>query len=72
MKTRALKVATFVNSNLATLHVAVNDFTSGKAVTSGASGTVAYAAGEVGETDIVGQQLVYNGTNYAIALFYAG
>lgn len=72
MKTKQVKVATFVSSTLATVQGAVNDFTSGKSLTSGASGTVAYAAGEVGEGDLIDQQVIYNGTNYVIALFYAG
>ena len=71
MKLRQLKVATFKHSTLATLQGAVNDFTSGKAVASGTSGTVNYAAGDVGERDVVDQWMTWDGTNYVMVIFYA-
>lgn len=71
MKLRQLKLATFKHANLATLQGAVNDFTAGKAVSSGTSGTVSYAASDVGERDVVDQWSFWDGTNYVMVLFYA-
>jgi hypothetical protein len=72
MKLRLLKMAAFKNSTLATLQGAVNDFTSGKAVASATSGTVDYAASDVGERDLIDQQYFHDGTNHITVLFYAG
>lgn len=71
MKLRNWKVATFRNATLATVQGAANDFTSGKAVASGASGTVNYAANEVGEREHLGQYMYWDGTAHVIALYYA-
>lgn len=70
MKLRNLKMASFVGSSLTTVQAAVNDFTAGKALTSGASGTVAYAAGFAGERTFQDVQYVFDGTNHAVAIFY--
>lgn len=73
MKLRGVKVATFkqATASIATLQTAVNDFTAGKAVTSGNSGTVAYAASEVGERVVIGApQFFHDGSNAWVALFY--
>lgn len=71
MKLRNLKLASFKNSNLATLQGAVNDFTAGKAVALATSGTVDYAASAVGERDVVDQWSMWDGTNYVVTIFYA-
>lgn len=71
METRRLKMAAFVNSSLATLQGAVNDFTAGKAVASGTSGTVSYAAGDVGDSELIDQQYSFDGSNHAVVVFYA-
>lgn len=73
MKLRGVKIATFKNTtaNIATLQTAVNDFTAGKAVTAGNSGTVAYSAGDVAERELVGDpQYFHDGTNAWVVLFY--
>lgn len=46
---RRLRMVSFINADLATLQGAVNDYLSGKAVADSVSGTVSYAAGDVGE-----------------------
>lgn len=71
MDIRRLKVAAFKNATLATLMTAVNDFTAGKAVAIGDSGTVAYGANAVGESTLIDQQYMSDGTNHMIVLFYA-
>lgn len=71
MKVRGVKLALFKHATLTTLMSAVNDFTAGKAVTSGNSGTVAYAAGDVGERDLIGDpQYWHDGTAGHVALWY--
>lgn len=72
MKVRGLKLATFKHATITTLQAAVNDFTTGKAVTSGNSGTVAYAAGEVGERDLIGQEFWVDGGTCYVAIWYVG
>lgn len=71
MKVQRLRMAAFVNSSLATLQGAVNDFCAGKAVSSGTSGTVAYAANAIGESELVDQQYTFDGSNHAVVVFYA-
>ena len=73
MKVRGVKVATFKQATaaIATLQTAWNDFTAGKAVTSGNSGTVAYSAGDGPERDLVGDPVFFHdGTNAWIVCFY--
>lgn len=73
MKLRGVKVATFKQATaaIATLQTAVADFTAGKAVTSGNSGTVAYSAGDVAERVMIGEPVFFHdGTNAWVALFY--
>lgn len=70
MKLRGLKLATFKHATIATLQTAVNDFTAGKAVTSGNSGTVAYAAAEVGERDVIDQFFALDGGTGYVAIWY--
>lgn len=71
MKLRQVKMASFVKSTLVAVQTAVNAFTAGLAVSSGDSGTVAYAAGESGERTLVDQQYAFDGANHAVVLFYA-
>lgn len=71
MEVRRLKMAAFINASLATLQGAVNDFTAGKAVASGTSGTVSYAAGAVGDSELIDQQYIFDGANHAVVVFYA-
>ena len=68
-KMRSLKVASFVGT-LPAVQAAVNNFTAGKALTSGDSGTVAYAAGFVAEKTLIDQVYAFDGTAHAIVLFY--
>lgn len=72
MKLRALKMVSFKNATLATLQQAVNDYTAGLAVASGVSGTVSYAAGDVGEKELVYQDFFVDGGVFTVVLFYAG
>ncbi len=72
MKLRGLKMVAFKNATLATLQQAVNDYTSGLAVSAPTSGTVAYAAGDVGEKELLYQDYFVDGGVYSVVLFYAG
>jgi hypothetical protein len=67
-------MASFRSGSLATLQGAVNDFTAGKALTSGQSGTVAYAAGERGERTLIDAQSTSSidggGEVHTVVLFY--
>lgn len=72
MKVRGLKLALFKHATITTLQSAVNAFAAGVAVSSGDSGTVAYAAGFAAEKDLIDQQFwVDGGTCYA-AIWYVG
>lgn len=71
LRVRRLNVATFLNTNLATLQTNVNNFLKGQALTAVQSGTVAYASGFVGEKVLVGQDYRFDGTTHVIVLWYA-
>jgi hypothetical protein len=70
MRLRSLKLATFKHAVLATLTTAVNDYTAGKAVAVGVSGTFNYAAGEVAERVLVGQEFWIDGGVFFAALWF--
>lgn len=73
MKVKGIKIAAFTKAtaSITTLMTAWNDFTAGKAVTAPNSGTVAYAAAEVGERELVGDPTFFHdGTNAWIVAFY--
>jgi len=73
MKVRGVKIATFkqATASIATLQTAVNDFTAGKAVTSGNSGTIAYSANEGPERVLIGDPVFFHdGSNAWVVLFY--
>lgn len=69
-KLRTLKMATFVRTTLLDVMTAVNNFTAGKALTAGDSGTIAYAAGFVAERTLIDQQYALDGSNHVVVLFY--
>ncbi len=67
MKLGAVRVATFVNADIAVLMADINKFLNGQAVT----GPPAYAADFVAEKQYIETRFAYNGTNYSAMLVYS-
>jgi hypothetical protein len=70
MKTKQLKIASFKNATLATVLTNAALFLQGSAVLAGASGTIDYAAGLVGESILIDQELIHDGAAYVLTIFF--
>jgi hypothetical protein len=71
MKLQKIRMAAFKNASLANLMAYVNNFTEGVAVSAANSGTVDYAANEVGQRELIDQKFFFISGEYVCILFYA-
>lgn len=70
MKLHTMSIYTFEATTLALLHAGVNKFLAGQSVTSGETGTVAYAADESRGKEFIGADFRCFSGKYQLVIYY--